>query len=234
MAPEWFSKGFSGHVFGCDALGRDVLARLLMGGRISLLISLSVVIITTVIGLILGLISGYYGGIVDMILMRICDIMMSIPALLLAVCVVAVMGGSVPNLIVVLSLTGWIMMNRVVRSTSLSIRNTEFVKAARVLGMRDIRILFTEVLPNVVSPIIITGTQAFGGVILAEASMSFLGLGVPLPTPSWGTMISDGREYIAAAPWVVIVPGILLMLTVLSINFIGDGLNDIFNPKNED
>lgn len=232
-APEWFSKGLSGHIFGCDALGRDVLARLLIGGRTSLLISLSVVIITTIFGLILGLVSGYYSGITDMILMRVCDIMMSIPTLLLAICVVAVMGSSVTNLIIVLSITGWIMVGRVVRSTALSIRNAEFIKAAKVLGMRNYKILISEVLPNVVSPVIITATQAFGGMILAEASMSFLGLGVPVPAPSWGAMISDGREYIGTAPWVVLVPGILLMLTVLVFNFLGDGLNDIFNPKNE-
>jgi ABC-type dipeptide/oligopeptide/nickel transport system permease subunit len=234
LAPEWFSNGFSGHIFGCDALGRDVLARLLLGGRTSLLISLSVVIITTIIGLVLGLVSGYYGSIADMVLMRICDIMMSIPTLLLAICVVAVMGSSVTNLIIVLSITGWIMVSRVVRSTALSIRKAEFVKAAKVLGMGNIKILFTEVLPNVVSPVIITATQAFGGMILTEASMSFLGLGVPVPAPSWGAMISDGREYIGTAPWVVIVPGVLLMLAVLAFNFLGDGLNDIFNPKNED
>jgi peptide/nickel transport system permease protein len=126
------------------------------------------------------------------------------------------------------------MVSRVVRSTALSIRNAEFVKAAKVLGMRNIKILFTEVLPNVVSPVIITATQAFGGMILTEASMSFLGLGVPVPAPSWGAMISDGREYIGTAPWVVIVPGVLLMLAVLAFNFLGDGLNDILNPKNED
>jgi ABC-type dipeptide/oligopeptide/nickel transport system permease subunit len=234
LAPEWFSKGLSSHVFGCDALGRDVLARLLLGGRTSLLISFSVVIITTIIGLALGLVSGYYGSIADMVLMRICDIMMSIPTLLLAICVVAVMGSSITNLIIVVSITGWIMMSRVVRSTAMSIRNAEFVKAAKVLGMGNIKILFTEVLPNVISPVIITATQAFGGMILTEASMSFLGLGVPVPAPSWGAMISDGREYISAAPWVVIVPGVLLMLAVLSFNFLGDGLNDILNPKNED
>jgi ABC-type dipeptide/oligopeptide/nickel transport system permease subunit len=125
------------------------------------------------------------------------------------------------------------MVGRVVRSTALSIRNAEFIKAAKVLGMRNYKILISEVLPNVVSPVIITATQAFGGMILAEASMSFLGLGVPVPAPSWGAMISDGREYIGTAPWVVLVPGILLMLTVLVFNFLGDGLNDIFNPKNE-
>jgi ABC-type dipeptide/oligopeptide/nickel transport system permease subunit len=233
-APELFSKGIKGHIFGCDALGRDILSRLLIGGRTSIMISLSIVIITTFFGLTLGLISGYYGGVIEMILMRICDTIMSIPSLLLAICVIAVLGASVQNLIFTLSITGWIMMARVVRSTALSIRNAEYIKAARVLGMPDYKIIFKEVLINVLSPVITTATQAFGGMLLTEASMSFLGLGVPLPAPSWGGMISDGREYISTAPWVVIVPGVLLMLTVLSFNFLGDGMTDIFNPRNVD
>ena len=215
-------------------MGRDVLTRLLLGGRTSLLIAFSVVLITTILGLIIGLLAGYYGGIADLILMRICDIMMALPTLLLAICVVAVMGSSITNLVVVLSITGWIMVARVVRSTVMSIRDCEYVKAARVLGIPNSKIILKEVLPNVISPVIITATQAFGGMILTEASMSYLGLGVPAPSPSWGAMISDGREYIATAPWVVIVPGIALMLTVLAFNFLGDGLNDILNPKNKD
>lgn len=233
-APDWFSKGLSGHILGTDALGRDVLARLLVGGRTSLLISFTVVLLTTAFGMVLGLVSGYYGGIWDLVLMRVCDIMMSLPTLLLAICVVAVMGGSVTNLIVVLSITGWIMVARVVRSTALTIRGHEYISAARVIGMPDRQIILKEVLTNVISPIIITATQAFGGMILTEAGMSFLGLGVPPPAPSWGSMISDGREYIATSPWVVLVPGVALMLTVLAVNFLGDGLNDILNPKNKD
>ena len=224
----------SGHVFGTDAVGRDVLSRLLIGGMTSISIAAAVVAITTLVGLALGLIAGYYSGIPDVILMRITDIMSALPGLLLAICVVAVLGGSIPNLIIVLSLTGWVVVARVTRSATLSIRNTEYVSAARVMGMPDIKILFSEVLPNVISPIIISATQAFGGMILTEAAMSYLGLGIPTPNPSWGNMISDGREYIAKAPWVVIVPGIALMLTVLSVNFLGDGLNDVLNPKNKD
>ena len=233
-APEGIFGGLSRHIFGCDPMGRDVLTRLLLGGRTSLLIAFSVVLITTILGLIIGLLAGYYGGIADLILMRICDIMMALPTLLLAICVVAVMGSSITNLVVVLSITGWIMVARVVRSTVMSIRDWEYVKAARVLGIPNSKIILKEVLPNVISPVIITATQAFGGMILTEASMSYLGLGVPAPSPSWGAMISDGREYIATAPWVVIVPGIALMLTVLAFNFLGDGLNDILNPKNKD
>jgi ABC-type dipeptide/oligopeptide/nickel transport system permease subunit len=231
IPPDW---KFGSHFFGTDALGRDVLTRLLIGGKLSLTIAFSVVIITTLVGLAFGLIVGYFGGISDLLLMRLCDIMMAIPGLLLAICVVAVLGGSILNLVVVLSITGWIVLARVVRSTVLSIRGSEYIKAARVLGVPDYKIIFNEVLPNVISPVIITATQAFGGMILAEASMSFLGLGVPAPQPSWGAMISDGREYIANSPWVVLIPGIALMLTVLAVNFMGDGLNDILNPKNMD
>jgi ABC-type dipeptide/oligopeptide/nickel transport system permease subunit len=233
-APNWSLNGVSGYFFGTDMLGRDVLSRLLVGGRLSLTIATSVVIITTIVGLVFGLIAGYYGGIPDLILMRICDILMAVPGLLLALCVVAILGGNVFNLVVILSLTAWVILARVVRSTVLSIRGLEYIRAAKVLGMPDYKVIFSEVLPNVVGPVIITATQAFGGMILAEAAMSYLGLGVPPPNPSWGSMISDGRAYIASSPWVVLVPGIALMLTVLAVNFLGDGLNDILNPKNLD
>ena len=233
MSPDW-SFNSSKHYFGTDALGRDVLVRLLVGGKTSLIIASTVVFITTIIGLVLGLIAGYFGGIPDLVLMRICDIMMAVPALLLAICVIAVLGGSVVNLIIVMSIASWVILARVVRSTALSIRGSEYIRAAKVLGLSDYKIIFTEVLPNVVGPIIITATQAFGGMVLGEASLSYLGLGVPPPSPSWGSMISDGRAYIGSAPWVVLVPGIALMLTVLAVNFVGDGLNDILNPKNID
>ena len=232
-APDW-SLSSSGHFFGTDSLGRDVLSRLLIGGKTSLTIAISVVIITTIIGMVLGLIAGYFGGVADLILMRICDIMMAVPSLLLAICVIAILGGSVLNLIIVMSIGAWVVLARVVRSTALAIRGLEYVRAAKVLGMSDYRIIFTEVLPNVVGPIIITATQAFGGMVLSEAALSYLGLGVPPPSPSWGSMISDGRAYIASSPWVVLVPGLALMLTVLAVNFLGDGLNDILNPKNLD
>jgi ABC-type dipeptide/oligopeptide/nickel transport system permease subunit len=231
-SPNWSFNSVSGHFFGTDMLGRDVLSRLLVGGRLSLTIASSVVIITTIVGLFFGLFAGYYGGILDLILMRLCDILMAVPGLLLAICVVAILGGNVFNLVVILSLTAWVILARVVRSTVLAIRGSEYIRAAKVLGMPDYKIIFAEVLPNVVGPVIITATQAFGGMILAEAAMSYLGLGVPPPNPSWGSMISDGRAYIASSPWVVLIPGIALMLTVLAVNFVGDGLNDILNPKN--
>jgi peptide/nickel transport system permease protein len=229
--PAWFADGPAGHILGTDALGRDVLARLVTGGRVSLFVATSVVVITTIVGLVLGLVAGYVGGMIDLVVMRLADLALAVPTLLLAIAIVAVVGGGVINLVVVLSLTGWMMMARVVRATVLAVRDYDFVNATRVAGLPTGRIIFQEVLPNVVSPMIITATQAFGGMILTEASMSFLGLGVPDPMPSWGGMIAAGREYIATSPWVVIVPGMALMITVLAVNFIGDGLNDVLNPQ---
>lgn len=234
QAPEWLKNGWSGHILGTDPLGRDVLTRVLIGGRTSLFISFSVVILSTIFGVILGLAAGYFGGLADTVIMRVCDILMATPALLLAVCVVAVLGASYSNLILVLTLTNWLMMARVIRGVVLTIRNADFVNAARLLGASNLRIMLTEVLPNVVTQVIISATQNLGVVILTEASMSYLGMGIPLPTPAWGTMLSDGREYINTAPWIVLVPGIILMLTVLSFNFFGDGVRDILDPKNKD
>lgn len=234
MPPEWLVNGWTGHIFGTDSLGRDVLTRVLIGGRASLLISFSVVIFSTIMGVVLGLMAGYYGGIADTIIMRFCDIMMATPALLLAVCVVAVLGSDYSNLILVLILTNWVMIARVVRGVVLTIRSSDYVNAAKLMGASNAWIMASEVLPNTLTQVIISATQNLGVVILTEASMSYLGMGVPLPTPAWGTMLSDGREYISTAPWIVIVPGIVLMLTVLSFNFFGDGVRDILDPKNKD
>ena len=234
MPPEWLANGWTGHIFGTDSLGRDVLTRVLIGGRASLLIFFSVVIFSTIMGVVLGLMAGYYGGIADTIIMRFCDIMMATPALLLAVCVVAVLGSDYSNLILVLILTNWVMIARVVRGVVLTIRSSDYVNAAKLMGASNAWIMASEVLPNTLTQVIISATQNLGVVILTEASMSYLGMGVPLPTPAWGTMLSDGREYISTAPWIVIVPGIVLMLTVLSFNFFGDGVRDILDPKNKD
>lgn len=232
--PEWFRNGIKGHILGTDALGRDILTRLLLGGRASLFIAFSVVLPSAAIGCILGMLSGYFSGVVDNVIMRFCDIMMATPSLLLAICIVAVMGSTFFNLIITLIITSWVIGARVVRGTVLALRESEYVQAAKVMGMSNTKIMFTEILPNVVTPLIINESQHFGAIILTEASMSFLGVGVPLPTPSWGSMISEGRSYIATAPWVVVVPGIALMLTVLFFNFLGDGLRDILDPKNKD
>lgn len=233
-APEGFANGLKGYVLGADAMGRDVLTRLLMGGRYSLLIATLTLIPSAFIGIFLGLLAGYYGGMTETVIMRFCDIMMSIPSLMLAVCIVAVLGASMPNLILTLTITSWIVGCRVIRGEVLAIRKSEYVQAARCMGASNMRIMIKEVLPNVVTPAIITESQHFGAIILTEASLGFLGLGIPIPKPSWGTMLSDGRAYITQAPWLVLAPGIVLMLTVLACNFLGTGLRDILDPKNKD
>ena len=231
--PDFFSKGWSGFIFGADPLGQDVLTRLLIGSRMSLLISVTTVVATAFVGTVLGIISGYYARSIDMVLMRIADIQMSIPPIILGIAVIAVLGTSVTNLIIVLIVTGWPQYTRVVRGNVLAIRNVEFIKASKALGASGLRIMFTQVLPNVLTSLIILMSQMFGRIILVEASMSFLGLGVPLPTPSWGSMISDGREYLTTAPWVVVAPGCALMLAVLGFNFLGDGVRDVLDPKSK-
>jgi ABC-type dipeptide/oligopeptide/nickel transport system permease subunit len=232
--PEWFENGWQGHLFGTDPLGRDVLTRVLVGGQFSLFISFTVTMISSLIGIMLGLIAGFYAGKFDAVIMRLCDTMMSTPQLLLAICVVAMLGTSNFNLIFVLVITGWAHVSRLVRGTVLAIRKSEYIQASRVLGAGGFRIMFTEVLPNVLTPILIQVSMSLGVVILTEAGMSFLGMGVPLPKPSWGTMIADGRQYLAQAPWIVVAPGLALMFTVLFFNFLGDGLRDVFDPRNKD
>lgn len=230
--PDWFANGLSGHPFGCDPLGRDLLTRLFEGGWVSLKITFIVTVLSMFMGAAVGLICGYYGGKVDMIIMRICDVLQAIPQLMLAICVVAVMGTSMVNLIFTLSATGWVATARLVRATVLGMKKKEFISASKVLGASGSRILWKELFPNTITPLMISASGHFGGTILVETSLSYLGMGVPVPTPSWGNLISDGRTYITSAPWVVIAPGIALMITVLAFNFMGDGIRDVFDPKN--
>jgi len=229
--PEYFSKGWSGNIFGADNLGRDVLTRLLIGSRYSFIISVSTVFFALLLGVSLGLISGYYGGWVDNIVMRFADTQLSIPQLLLAIAIVSVLGPSIVNLIIVLTITTWPHIARLIRSSVLVIREMEFISASKVLGANDTWIMFSQILPNVMTPLLILSSQRIGFIILIEAALSFLGLGVQPPTPSWGVMIADGRDYISTAPWVVLAPGIALMITVLAFNFLGDGLRDALDPK---
>jgi len=233
LEPEFLAKGWRGNILGTDPLGQDILTRLLIGSRMSLMISLTTVIATALVGTMLGLVSGYYARAVDMVLMRIADVQLSIPPIILAIAVIAVLGTSITNLIIVLIITGWPQYTRVVRGNVLVMRNMEFIQASRALGSSSLRIMFTQVLPNVVTPLIILISQQFGKIILVEASMSFLGLGVPPPAPSWGSMIADGREYLTTAPWVVVAPGCALMFAVLGFNFLGDGVRDILDPKSK-
>lgn len=224
---------WSDNIFGADALGRDILSRLLIGSQVSLQISFSVVILTAIIGTIMGIIAGYFGGWVDTVIMRLSDIQVSIPPMVLAIAVMAALGNSTVNLIAVLVFTRWVQYARVVRSNVMMIRNMDYIHASTVLGSSKPRIMFTQILPNVLTSLIIVMSQEFGRTIMTESSLSFLGLGVPPPAPSWGVMIAEGREYLSTAPWVVLVPAFALMIAVLAFNFLGDGVRDVLDPKNK-
>ena len=216
---------------GTDALGRDVLSRIIYGARVSLIVAVSALAISGVVGLLLGLVSGYFGGVVDDIVMRIADIQLSFPTILLALAIMAVLGSGLDKLILVLGLTGWVQYGRIVRGQVLSIKQEEFVLAARATGERPWRILFQHILPNVWSPVIVVASFTMASNIVAEASLSFLGVGVSPSVPSWGTMLADGRQYIGVAEWLTFPAGLAISLTVLSINLLGDWLRDFLDPR---
>lgn len=230
-APELFSKGTEGHILGTDQLGRDIFSRLLMGSRYSLLISLIAVGLSSVIGTVLGLISGYSGGKIDVVIMRISEIFLSIPQLILAIAVMAMLGTSVTNLVMILVMTSWTQYCKLTRNNVLVQKNMDYVHASQIMGANRTQIMLKQIFPNVTTSLLIMISQQFGQTIMVEASLSFLGLGIQQPTPSWGNMIADGRSYLTTAPWMVIVPGLALMFTVLAFNFLGDGLRDVFDPK---
>lgn len=223
--------GAGGHLLGTDQLGRDIFSRILVGARMSLVISFFVCMFSALLGTILGLVSGYKGGIIDAVIMRFCDIVLSLPLIVVTIALVAVLGNSVPNLIVILSLLGWVEFCKLTRNNVMVVKNMEFVSAIKVMGGNSMRILKKEIFPNVTTTLLIQTSLKFGNVILTEASLSFLGQGIMQPTPSWGNMIADGRNYLAAYPWVCLVPGIALMVTILAFNFLGDGLRDVLDPK---
>ncbi len=229
--PAWTAGGKPGHALGTDQLGRDVLSRLAFGARVSLFVGLSAVAISGIVGVALGLVAGYYGGWFDDVIMRLADFELAFPFILLAIAVLAVLGPGLEKVILVLSLTGWAQYCRLTRAQVLGLRETEFVEAARTIGASTARVLRRHVLPNTLAPVIVIASFSVAGVIIAEASLSFLGLGVPPAVPSWGGMLAEGRAYIERAWWLVTFPGLMLMLTVLSINVLGDAIRDALDPR---
>nr|WP_085831246.1 ABC transporter permease [Collinsella vaginalis] len=222
------------HPFGTDALGRDILVRVIYGARVSLSVGIMATAISTVIGLILGALAGFYGGIWDTIIMRAADIFLAFPYVLFVVSMIAVIGRSLTNVFVAIGILGWPSIARVFRSAILTVKENDYVDAARAMGASDMRIIFRHIFPNSVASIVVYATMNIGGAILTESALSFLGMGVVPPTPSWGTMIQDGQAYLTTAPWMMIMPGLAILSTVLAFTLLGDGLRDALDVKMKD
>lgn len=231
LTPPFTAKGSGFHLLGTDALGRDILSRLIYGARISLLIGVTSVLVGGTAGVFLGLVSGFKGGVWDNLIMRIVDIQMAVPFLVLALAVIAVLGNGLLNVILVMGITSWTMYARTVRAEVLSLKEQDFVQMARVVGVPEWKIVLRHVLPNVSSSIIVIGALQVARMILFEASLSFLGLGVPPSIPTWGAMVADGRNYVGNAWWISTIPGLMIFLTVIGINLIGNRLRDQLDPR---
>ena len=229
--PVWMEGGTSDHLLGTDKLGRDILSRMIHGARVSLAVSLIAIVVGGIIGVSLGLVSGYFGGKTDALLMRLVDISLSLPTILLALVLVAAVGPSFGTVIIVLVVLLWARYARLVRGETLVIKERDFIARARVAGASHARIMFRYMFPNVVNSLTVLATLQVGYVILLESALSFLGAGLPRPTPAWGLMIADGRELIVTAWWVSMFPGLAIMLTVLALNLLGDWLRDHLDPK---
>ncbi len=226
LAPSYF------HWFGTDELGRDILSRVIFGTRISMIVASSVVGVALFVGILLGSLAGYYGGWIDTFVnVFLMNVFMALPGILIAIALVAFLGPGMTNLILALSITGWVGYARLVRAQVLAVREREFVEAARAMGATDLRILMRHILPNIIQPVMVQAAIGMAGTILAEATLSFLGLGVPPPMPSWGVMLNDARAHLFDAPHMVLFPAIAIMLAVLSFNFIGDGMRDQLDPR---
>jgi peptide/nickel transport system permease protein len=229
--PFWMDKGNADHILGTDHLGRDYLSRLLYGARVSLLIGFTTALISGTIGTFLGIIAGYFGGRTDSVVMFLVTVKLSIPTILVALAVVQLVGGSLQIVILVLGLLLWHQFAVVTRATTMQIRGMDYITAAETVGCSTARILLTEVLPNVLNQIIVVLTLTMASAILIEAALSFLGVGVQPPTPSWGIMIAEGKQHLFFKPWLVMIPGVALLLVVLAINLLGDGLRDVTAPE---
>ncbi|MEO3387076.1 ABC transporter permease [Mesorhizobium sp. CAU 1741] len=230
LPPAWQEGGDWAYLLGTDRLGRDVLSRIIAGARISLTVCVIVIAIAGTIGTLIGTIAGYFGGWTDRMLMRLVDLALSFPVILLALLIGAISGPSFANIVIVISLVLWSQYARMARGETLKIRNEDYVDLARTSGLSDMRIITRHILPNIAPPLIVIATLQVGIVIVLEASLSFLGVGVPPPNPSWGSMVADGRSYIVTAWWLCMLPGLAILLTVMSINIVGDALADRINP----
>ena len=232
IPPVWDSRGSWEHILGTDHLGRDYLSRLMYGARISLLIGIGAALISGIIGTIMGVMAGYFGGRVDMVVTFMVTVRLSMPVVLVALAVVAIVGGSLQVVITVLGLLLWDRFAVVMRSSTLQIRSMDYVSAAQAVGCSTSRILTTEVMPNVINNLIVIATIEIAHAIILEAALSFLGLGVQPPLPSWGLMVSEGKDMMLFEPWLITIPGVALFLLVLAINLMGDGVRDITAPEN--
>jgi len=228
--PAWMEHGTAEHLLGTDQVGRDLLARMIYGGRVSLVVGVASVIISATIGVLLGLGAGYFGSNTDWTIMTVINVMLTFPFVLLALAVIAVLGPSLPNMIFVLGVAGWPIYARVVRAETLAIREREFVTAGRALGMSHLRIIFRQIAPNLVSTIVVIATLQVAQVIILESFLSFLGLGVQPPTPAWGNMLGEGRLYMLNSWWIATFPGLAIFLTTLVINLMGNALRDWLDP----
>jgi peptide/nickel transport system permease protein len=228
--PAWMEGGKTDHWLGTDQIGRDLLSRMIYGGRVSLLIGVTAVAISSTIGVLLGLAAGYFGSKVDWIIMTLINVMLTFPFVLLALAVIAVLGPSLPNMIFVLGVAGWPIYARVVRAETMALREREFVVAGRALGMSHARIIFGQILPNLVSAITVVATLQIAQVIILESFLSFLGLGVQPPTPAWGNMLGEGRVYMLNSWWIAAFPGAAIFVTTLVINLMGNALRDWLDP----
>jgi peptide/nickel transport system permease protein len=222
------------HLLGTDTLGRDVLSRIIFGARVSLLVGFVAVGIATLIGVLVGALAGYYGGVLDQILMRLVDLMLCFPTIFLILAVIAVLGPSIWNIMAVIGLTSWMGVARLVRAEFLSLREREFVVAARALGASDARLIWRHLLPNALTPVMVSATLGVAGAILVESSLSFLGLGVQPPTPSWGNMLTMGKDNIEIAWWLSVFPGLAILVTVMSYNLLGEGIREAIDPRLRD
>ncbi|MDD5643229.1 MAG: ABC transporter permease [Syntrophales bacterium] len=219
------------HLLGTDTLGRDVLSRIIFGAQVSLLVGFVAVGIATLIGLLVGALAGYYGGWLDQVLMRLVDLMLCFPTLFLILAVIAMLGPSIWNIMVVIGLTGWMGVARLVRAEFLSLREREFVVAAQALGAGDSRLIWRHMLPNALAPVMVSATLGVAGAILTESALSFLGLGVQPPTPSWGNILTMGKDNIEIAWWLSVFPGLAILVTVMSYNLLGEGIREAIDPR---